>query len=670
MMVGEPAEARTWLLRKRTRGAALSVMPLFAMVAAGAQAQVETAKPASSYTAEKNAELLQQLPFGDRLDFEEAQRGLIEPLREPIRDAAGKIVWDMGAYDFLKADKGPDTVNPSLWRHARLNTNAGLYRVTDRVYQLRGFDLANMTVIEGDTGLVLVDPMSTVETAREGLEVYFRHRPRRSVVAVIHTHTHLDHIGGVRGVVDESDVRAGRVQIIVPAGFLKEAVSENVLAGPAMFRRAQYQTATPVPRGPSGQVDTGLGKGAPGPGTVTLMAPTTVIEKPYETHVIDGVEFEFQLTPGTEAPAEMNFYLPQMRALGMAENVVRTMHNILTPRGALVRDAKAWGQFIDASLVRYGDRSDVMFAQHSWPSWGGDRIRTILADQRDMYTYLNNHALHLLNQGLTPTEIGDAMRDLPGELAQKWYARGYYGAVSFNARAVYQRYLGFYDANPANLDPLPPVEMSKRYVAALGGGPRVVELMRTAIAAGDYRWAVEIGNRLVFAEPDNKEARGLQADALEQLGYQAESALWRNMYLAGAAELRSGRATPSGRNAGDLVRALEPAMYFDLLGVRLNSERAVGHDMLLNWIFSDMKQSFALTLHSGVLTYRAGMQHPRADATITMDKATLDRIGLRELDFAKATEQGLVKVGGKAGKLAELMGLMDNFDPAFAIVTP
>lgn len=669
MMVGK-VSARALACFSR-RCAALSVLAILAMAPAAAQVEAGAAKPASRHTTARNAEVAKRLPFADRLDFEEAQRGLIASLRAPIKTADGKLVWDIAGYDFLKSDKSPDTVNPSLWRHAQLNTNAGLFRVTDRVYQLRGFDLANMTVIEGDTGLILVDPLTSVETARAALEFYFGHRPRKAVVAVIYTHTHLDHIGGVRGVIDEADVKAGRVQLIAPANFLEEAVSENVLAGPAMIRRAQYQAGTPVARGVRGQVDTGLGKSAlGGGGIVTLIAPTMVIEHPYETHRIDGVEFEFQLTPGTEAPAEMNFYLPQMRALGMAENVVRTMHNVLTPRGALVRDAKAWGQFVDASLARYGDRSDVMFAQHNWPSWGGERIRAILADQRDMYTYLNNHALHLMNQGLTSAEIGEAMRELPGELAKKWYARGYYGTASFNARAVYQRYLGFYDANPANLDPLPPAEMGKRYVAALGGGAHVLGLMRTAIAAGDYRWAAEIGNRLVFAEPDNREARGLQADALEQLGYQAESAVWRNIYLTGAFELRGGKGQASARNAADLVRALEPSMYFDLLGVRLNTERALGHDMTLNWVFPDLQQPFALTLRSGVLTYRQGVRNPDADATITMDKLTLDRVNLRELDLAKAVEQGAIRIEGDATKVRELMGLMDSFDPAFAIVTP
>lgn len=628
------------------------------------------AKPASAATAAKNAEVLKQLPFADRIDFEEAKRGLVAPLRDPIKAADGSPVWDIAAYDFLRADESPGSVNPSLWRMAQLNANAGLFRVADRIYQLRGFDLANMTIVEGDSGLIVIDPLTSVETARAALEFYGRYRPSRPVVAVIYTHSHLDHFGGVRGVVDEADVKAGRVPVIAPAGFLKETVSEMVLAGNAMWRRAQYQGASSVARGERGQVDSGIGKSGMGGGATTLIAPTRSVTQPYETLRIDGVDFEFQLTPGTEAPAEMNFYLPGMRALGMAENVTRTMHNVLTPRGAQVRDAKAWGKFIDESLVRYGDRADVMFAQHNWPSWGGERIRSILADQRDMYSWLNDRALHLLNKGLTPAEVAEAMKTLPGDLAEKWYTRGYYGSLSFNARAVYQRYLGFYDGNPASLDPLSPVDAGKRYVDAMGGREAVLGLMRQAIGAGDYRWAVEIGNRLVFAEPDNAAARALQADALEQLGYQAESSLWRNIYLSGARELRSGVNRRAARNASDMVRALDPSMYFDLLAVRLDSDLAQGHDMTLNWIFTDPDRPFALTLRNGVLTYREAMRHERPDATISMDKQTLDRLNLREMDLKRAIAEGAVKVEGDSGKFQELMGMLVTFDPSFAIVTP
>lgn len=639
--------------------------------AADISTQQTPAKPASALTSAKNAAVLKQLPFADREDYESVKRGLIAPFTGEIKNAAGKTVWSIRSYDFLQAEQSPDTVNPSLWRIAQLNSQAGLFQVADRLYQLRGFDLSNMTIIEGEAGLIVIDPLTVTETARAALDFYYQHRPKKPVAAVIYTHSHVDHFGGVRGVVDEADVEAGKVEIYAPSGFVREALSENVLAGNAMSRRGQYQSAAVVPRGERGQVDTGLGKTAPIGGTITLIAPTVLLKAPYEKHRIDGVDVEFQLTPGAEAPADMNVFLPQLRALCMADNLMQSMHNILTPRGALVRDAKAWSRYLDDALVRYGDQTDVLFAQHNWPTWGAERIRTLLADQRDMYAFLNDRTLHLLNRGMTPMEIAEAMQKLPGDLEHKWHTRGYYGTLSFNSRAVYQRYLGFYDANPANLDPLTPVEAGKRYVQALGGATNVLKLMRAAMEKGDYRWAVQLGNHLVFAEPENEEARAAQADAFEQLGYQAESSLWRNMYLMGAMELRNGSpANEARRSTDDLVRALEPAMVFDFLAVRLDSDRAQGHDMTLNWVFADLRKPFALTLRNGVLTYREDSQHAKADATVTMNKATLDRISLRQLDFATALKQGDVKVAGDGRKLPELMGMLAMFTPSFNIVMP
>lgn len=651
---------------------AAAVAVALATVATAAQpaAPPSAAKPASVQTAAKNAAVLQQLPFTDREDFESVKRGLVAPFNEEIKDAAGRTVWNMQAYDFLQAEQSPDTVNPSLWRVAQLNTNAGLFQVTDRLYQVRGLDLANMTIIEGNQGLIIIDPLTTTETARTALELYYRNRPKRPVVAVIYSHSHADHFGGVRGVVDEADVKTGKVKIYAPSGFMEEAVSENVFAGNGMFRRADYQLGAPVPRGERGQIDTGIGKGGTVGGTISLIAPTVLLKQRYETHRIDGVDIEFQLTPGTEAPAEMNMYFPQLRALCIAENATRTMHNLLTPRGALVRDPRAWARYLDESLVRYGDKTEVMFAQHNWPTWGGERIRTMLADQRDMYSFLNDRTLHLLNQGLTPMEISEAMQKLPGDLEKKWYTRGYYGSLSFNSRAVYQRYLGFYDANPANLNPLPPVEAGKRYVEAMGGATNVRRLMRAAMDKGEYRWAAQLGNNLVFSDPENTAAREIQADALEQLGYQAENTLWRNMYLTGARELRSGVQTSSGRNTADLIKALEPAMFFDYMAVRLDSDKAQGHDMTLNWVFPDLNKAFALTLRNGVLTYREGSRHASADATVTMSKSTLDRINLRQTDFQTALGRGDIQVEGNRAKLPELMAALSTFKPMFNIVTP
>ncbi|MEX0296333.1 alkyl/aryl-sulfatase [Pseudomonas putida] len=629
------------------------------------------ANDATDLTRQSNQQWLQRLPFDDRADFDNARRGLLESVDQAVLNADGKTVWDLQRYAFLKGE-APATVNPSLWRIAQLNTIAGLFKVTDRIYQVRGLDLANMTLIEGEHGLIVMDPLLSVETARAGLAMYFRHRPQRPVVAVIYTHPHVDHFGGVRGVVDEADVKAGKVQVIAPQGFFEHAISENVLAGPAMKRRAQYMYGAPLPRGPRGQVDAGLGKGVPANATVSLIAPTRLIEKPFETLRIDGVDIEFQLTPGTEAPAEMNLWFPAFKALCMAENASHVQHNILTLRGAQVRDAKVWAHYLDQSLLRYGDQAEVVFAQHHWPTWGGAAIREYLADQRDMYAFLDSQTLRLLNRGLTPTEIAAELTSLPPRLASKWYSRDYYGSLSHNVRAVYQRYMGFYDGNPATLNPLPPSEAGQRYVAALGGSERVLTLAREAYGKGDYRWVAELTRHLVFAQPDNSAARDLQADALEQLGYQSENATWRNAYLTGAQELRNGVAAGAskGGSADDLVRALTPTLFFDYLGVRVDAAKAAEQDLTINWRFTDLNETYALTLRNGVLTHRDHAQHAKADVQINMSKATLDRIALKQTGFLKEAKAGGIDISGERMKFMRFMAGLDEPDGRFNIVTP
>ncbi|HDS1746551.1 MULTISPECIES: alkyl sulfatase dimerization domain-containing protein [Pseudomonas] len=629
------------------------------------------ANDATDLTRQSNQQWLQRLPFDDRADFDNARRGLLESVDQAVLNADGKTVWDLQRYAFLKGE-APATVNPSLWRIAQLNTIAGLFKVTDRIYQVRGLDLANMTLIEGEHGLIVMDPLLSVETARAGLAMYFRHRPQRPVVAVIYTHPHVDHFGGVRGVVDEADVKAGKVQVIAPQGFFEHAISENVLAGPAMKRRAQYMYGAPLPRGPRGQVDAGLGKGVPANATVSLIAPTRLIEKPFETLRIDGVDIEFQLTPGTEAPAEMNLWFPAFKALCMAENASHVQHNILTLRGAQVRDAKVWAHYLDQSLLRYGDQAEVVFAQHHWPTWGGAAIREYLADQRDMYAFLDSQTLRLLNRGLTPTEIAAELTSLPPRLASKWYSRDYYGSLSHNVRAVYQRYMGFYDGNPATLNPLPPSEAGQRYVAALGGSERVLTLAREAYGKGDYRWVAELTRHLVFAQSDNSAARDLQADALEQLGYQSENATWRNAYLTGAQELRNGVAAGAskGGSADDLVRALTPTLFFDYLGVRVDAAKAAEQDLTINWRFTDLNEDYALTLRNGVLTHRDHAQHAKADVQIKMSKATLDRIALKQTGFLKEAKAGGIDISGERMKFMRFMAGLDEPDGRFNIVTP
>lgn len=629
------------------------------------------AKDATELTRQSNQQWLQRLPFADRSDFDNARRGLLEAVDQPVVNADGKAVWDLQRYAFLNGE-APATVNPSLWRIAQLNSIAGLFKVTDRIYQVRGLDLANMTLIEGEHGLIVMDPLLSVETARAGLAMYFRHRPQRPVVAVIYTHPHVDHFGGVRGVIDEAQVKAGEVQVIAPQGFFEHAISENVLAGPAMKRRAQYMYGAPLPRGPRGQVDAGLGKGVPANATVSLIAPTRLIEQPFETLRIDGVDIEFQLTPGTEAPAEMNLWLPQFKALCMAENASHVQHNVLTLRGAQVRDAKVWAHYLDQSLLRYGEQAEVVFAQHHWPTWGGAAIREYLADQRDMYAFIDSQTLRLINRGLGPTEIAAELTSLPPRLASKWYSRDYYGSLSHNVRAVYQRYMGFYDGNPATLNPLPPSGAGARYVKALGGAERVLTLAREAYDAGDYRWVAELTRHLVFAEPDNRAARELQADALEQLGYQSENATWRNAYLTGAQELRNGvaAAASKGGSADDLVRALTPTLFFDYLGVRVDAAKAAAQDLTINWHFTDLNQDYALTLRNGVLTHRDLTRHGQADVEVNMSKATLDRIALKQTGFLKEATVGDIDISGERVKFMRFMAGLDEADGRFNIVTP
>ena len=638
--------------------------------AAAATAAPDAGKPATDATARANAAVLQQLPFQDRRDFDAARRGFIGTLdTTEIRDAKGNVVWALAPYDFLKPETAPATVNPSLWRQARLNLHHGLFQVTDRIYQVRGFDIANMTIIEGESGLIVIDPLTATETARAGLELYFRHRPKKPVVAVIYTHSHGDHFGGVKGVISEDDVKAGRVRVLAPDGFMEEAVSENVFAGTAMSRRAQYMYGINLPRSATGQVDAGLGK-AVAHGTLTLIPPTDLIHKTGETRTIDGVQIEFLMAPGTEAPAEMLMYFPQWKALCAAEDATHNLHNLYTIRGAQVRDANQWWRALDETIDRFGARTEVLFAQHHWPTWGRQDIVTYLGKQRDGYKYIHDQSLRLANLGYVPAEIAERVK-LPSSLASEWHLRDYYGTVSHNAKAVYQRYLGWYDANPANLNPLPPEEAGKRYVEFMGGAARVLEQARTAYARGEYRWVAEVVKHVVFADPSNQAARQLEADALEQLGYQAESSTWRNAYLSGAAELRSGPPR-TGRRAGspDVLRAMTDTMFLDYLAISLNGDRAAGKTLALNWVQPDTGKRFALTVENGVFRYKADAQHAAPQAMLTMPRAVLMGVLGGQTTLQAETQAGRARVEGDPQALAAWAGLMDKAEPNFAIVTP
>ena len=653
--------------RPKTFLAAMMLCACIPAFAAGSGAQA--AQPA---TVQSQNAWLKRLPFEDRRDYADAHRGFIASLEQAvIKSADGRVVWDQSAYGFESAAVAPATVNPSLWRQAQLNNESGLFKVTERMFQIRGLDLANMTIIEGDTGLIIIDPLLSAETARAGLDLYYRHRPQKPVVAVIYTHSHVDHFGGVKGVISEPDVAQGKVKVLAPSGFMEEAVSENVLAGNAMSRRAQYMYGSLLPKGPSGQVDAGLGKGF-SRGTITLIAPSDLISQPIETRRIDGVDIEFQLTPGTEAPAEMNLYFPQLRALCIAENAVRTQHNVLTLRGAKVRDPKLWSYYLGQTLVRYGDRSDLLIGQHHWPTWGQAHVAKLLSDQRDMYAYLNDQTLRLINHGLTPMEIAERLQTLPEPLASQWYARDYYGSISHNVRAVYQRYIGFYDGNPATLNPLPPVESAAKTIEWMGGADAVLAKARAAYEHGEYRWVAQIVNQLVFAHPDNSAARQLQADALEQLGYQAENSTWRNAYLTGAQELRHGVAEiPRASSAsGDIVQALTVPMFFDFLAVRLNADKAAGRTMALNWVFTDLNERYAMTLSNSALTYLPNASHQEPTATITLSKGMLNRIAARQASLGDAVKAGDIRISGDQGAVGALFSMLDTFSPSFNIVTP
>ncbi|HKZ04592.1 MAG TPA: alkyl sulfatase dimerization domain-containing protein [Methylomirabilota bacterium] len=629
------------------------------------------AREATSFTAAANRAVLDALPFGDRQDFEDAARGFLGTLPDvEIKHAQGRVIWSLRDYAFLAAEAAPPTVNPSLWRQARLNLANGLYQVTAGLYQVRGFDISNMTLIEGERGVIVVDPLISTETARAALALYREHRGPRPVTAVIYTHSHVDHYGGVRGVVEEADVRAGRVPVLAPDGFMEEVVSENVLAGTPMMRRAQFQFGATLSKGPRGQVDAGLGK-VTSRGTVTLIPPTHVIAQPYETHVLDGVEIVFQLAPETEAPAEMHMFYPALRALNLAENATHNLHNTYPIRGAQVRDANAWAKYLDAALDRFGDDADVVFAQHHWPVWGRERVADFLARQRDLYKYLHDQTVRLMNHGWKSAEIAERLA-LPPGLAETWHVRGYYGTLSHNAKAVYQRYLGWYDANPANLAPLPPVERAKKYVEYMGGAAAARERARADFERGEYRFVAEAMSHLVFADPADAEARGLAADAFEQLGYQAESATWRNAYLLGAHELRGGTPSAAARApvSPDVVRAMPLDLFFDYLAVRLDGERAQSRAFTINWVLTDTDERYTLTLARSALTYRAGRQRADAAATVRLARPVLDRLVLRELTLEAALAGGAIVVEGERARLAELFELLDDFALMFPVVEP
>jgi alkyl sulfatase BDS1-like metallo-beta-lactamase superfamily hydrolase len=642
-------------------------------IAGQAQAQSgDPRKDATDATKSANAELLDLLPFSDSSDFDDAKRGLIAPLPTgTIQGQGGDLIWNPQQYGFItEGADTPDTVNPSLWRQSQLINISGLFEVTDGIYQVRNLDLSNMTIIEGADGITVVDPLVSAETAKVGMDLYYEHRGQKPVRAVIYTHSHVDHYGGVRGVVSEDDVASGNVKIYAPEGFLEAAVAENVMAGTAMSRRASYMYGNLLNPDPKGQVGAGLGT-TTSAGTVTLIVPTDIVSETGHKETIDGLTYEFLMAPGSEAPAEMLWYIEEKKAISAAEDATHTLHNTYSLRGAKIREPLPWSKYLNQALMMWGDEAEVLFAQHHWPTWGNEEVVELLEKQRDLYRYINDETLRMANQGMTMREIAENFR-LPNSLAQFWANRGYYSSIYHDVAATYVLYLGWFDGNPATLHELPPVDASRKYVEFMGGADAIIEKAKQSYEQGEYRWVAQVLNHVVFADPNNQEAKDLEADALEQLGYQAESGPWRNFYLTGAQELRKGVAPlPTPNTASpDTVRAMSLDLFFDYLGVRLNSEKAGDADITLNFDFGDSGGKYLVGLQNGVLNHTAGEQADNADATITLSRDVLDSIVLGETTLEKAATDGEIQIAGDPDKLDQLVSSLDTFEFWFNIATP
>ena len=635
----------------------------------------EFSKPASSQTRSLHAQSVAARSF-DPKDLERVRRGYIASRQDgPIVDGKGRKVVDFEAYEFLRDGRDtPDTVNPNLWRHATLNAHHGLFEIAAGAWQVRGYDISNITFIKGATGWVVIDPLTTAETARASLALITQHVGERPVTAVIYTHSHVDHFGGVLGVTSLADVEAGRCRIIAPAGFLHEAIAENVIAGPAMGRRATYQFGPLLSAGPRGHVDCGLGNSVP-MGAPGLLAPTEDITFTGEELVVDGVRVVFQLTPETEAPAEMNFFFPDFGWLCMAENCSHTMHNLVPIRGAQVRNSLSWSKYLNESIEMFGAKTEILFTSHNWPRWGTQDVREFLILQRDLYRWMHDQTMRFANHGMTALEIAEHLR-LPDEFLAQEHTRGFYGDLVHNVKAVYQRYLSWYDGNPANLYRLPPTEVGARYVALAGGAEALLQSARTAFDDGDYRWVVELVNHLVFAEPSNEHARNLQADALEQLGYQSESSTFRNAYLMGAKELRDGPPpqVEATMRARGLILAMTIEQVFDALAVRLNSETVGGNAIAVNWLFTDMvgtaDERWVLGISNRTMFSVRGRHESAAAVTVSISRALLLDVISQATSFVDEIGKGTIKLDGDASALMTIFGNLDRFATGFAIVEP
>ena len=626
-------------------------------------------KEASVHTKNFHQSIYESYPFEDTLSFEDAQRGFIAPLLNNghIEKAEGGSIWDLGSFSSFINDstKAPLTVNPSLWRQSQLLMSTGLFEVVPGIYQVRGLDLANMTIIEGDSGITVYDPLFSAETAKSAIDLYSLHRGKKRVMAVVYSHSHADHFGGMMGVVSEMDLKKGKVKIYAPAGFVESAISENVYAGNAMGRRASYMYGNLLDKDPKGLVGSGLGISLSS-GYFTLIAPNEIISGTGEERVIDGIVHEFFLAPESEAPSEMMWYLPQFKVFNTAEEASQTLHNLVTLRGAKTRDASMWSSYLNEVIAIWGDKLEVAMSMHHWPVWGNKRAVRYLKTQRDIYKFIHDQTLHYANLGYTINEIVDQI-ELPEAFINEWGVHGYYGTISHNVRAVYNYYLGYFDGNPAHLDPLPPEQVGIKYVEAMGGSDNVLKIGEVAFRNGEYRWAAEVMNHLVFAEPDNRSAQLLQADVLEQMGYQAESGPWRNFYLSGAKELRDGppKVKKTSNASLSIVENMHLDLIFGFMGVSVDPKEAMNQKIYVDFVFPDTDQKYSLYLENSVLNFLPNHTEPQADATVTIDRNVFNRLLMREVSAARLLISGDISIDGNPLKVSKLMGMIKDFNENF-----
>lgn len=630
--------------------------------------QAAADRSATEHTTNTHDMVRSQLPFHDTQDFSDANRGKIASFpSEAIKTEDGRVAWNPESFSFINQDDQPGTVNPSLWRMANLNQFTGLFEVSEGVYQVRGADLANITIIEGDSGIIVIDSLMSEETARAAMDLYFEHRPKRKISALIYTHNHVDHFGGSRGVFEGGDVDEG-TQVIAPAGFMETLVKENIIAGTAMNRRIQYQFGTSLDAGVTERVDGGLGQTI-STGTVTLIAPTLEITEKRQQMTIDGVNIDFLLTPGAEAPAELVMYFPDLKVLASAEMSTPLLHNLYAIRGASVRSGALWADYINEMMHVFKD-AEVLVSQHHWPKWGAENIQDFLSKQRDIYKFIHDQSVRLMNRGYTPTEISEEIR-LPSSLENEWGVRGYYGTVSHNAKAQYQLYLGWYDGHPANLNPLPRNEEASRFVDYMNGEDAILTKAQEDYDNGDYRWVAQVLSHVIYANPENEAARELQAKSFDQLGFQSESAIWRNAYLQGAKELREGNSSGSGARivSPDLIGAMSTSMYFDYLGVNLDPDLAEGSNIEINWRFTDTGENYLVNLQNATLTHIKGFESSSPDVEISMTKAILNDVMMGGATFEEKVESSEIELTGNDG-FFKFMDMFDTGNPAFNMIEP